>query len=945
MSGSALSKGGLDDPFLPRLRREIHQATGIDLAVSFVLTSGLDLIFEELAEAIQARRASLRILTSDYLNVTQPEALRRLMLLVERGAQVRVYSPGRGSFHPKAYLFVRTRDGELVHGSAYIGSSNLSRMALVEGIEWNYRVDARGREPTAEWQRFTEIRDAFEEIFSAPEAVPLTWAWIDEYEKRRPPEQPLPAWDLDEPEALPPKPHQVQREALDALARSRAEGHRRGLVVMATGLGKTWLSAFDVARTEPDRVLFVAHREEILLQAEQTFQRILPGKRMGRYDGTRKEAEADVLFASIQTLGRAEHVDRFPPELFDYVVVDEFHHAAAPSYRRLLRHCRPEFLLGLTATSNRTDRSDILSLCDDNLVYCKDLFAAIGLGFLCPFGYWGIWDESVDYGQIPWRNGRFDPGALENKLATKLRAGHVLEEWKEKRGDRTLAFCASRTHADFMAEYFASAGFRAVSVHGTSQKDRGSALEELGAGALDVIFSVDLFNEGVDLPALDTVMMLRPTESSVLFLQQLGRGLRLHPEKKLLTVLDFIGNHRSFLQRPHLLLGVGSSLKDLAHLRERMDVDGRIELPDGCFVNFPLELVDLADQIAKQEAGVRGDYQALQNALGRRPNAAEFHRAGADLVGLRKDPGHWWALVRDQRDMSDAEARCLERHEGFFREVERTAMTRCFKMVLLQALLENEGFSTPPRLEELSGWSLEIFRRRPRLTVDLAKSVQDVDTVDPRSFHSYWSRNPINAWVGGNLGPDAQAWFSKEEGYFRPTFSVAPEDTEAFHAMLQDLVDLRMAQYGERVGGEFGEAVGAAGVQPALPVFSTLEAANSRRDQVGSDRGGADIETLVIGREHGPLDPKHHFLVSDPKGGFLLLEWVDDPDLAQMVGERVVAAFPGAEGEDEYRIAAVEQDESGATIVRGVRTEYGGVPEDEGVRVLARVMRKDVSGG
>ncbi|NCA73220.1 MAG: DEAD/DEAH box helicase, partial [Sphingobacteriia bacterium] len=336
------------------------------------------------------------------------------------------------------------------------------------------------------------------------------------------------------------------------------------LVVMATGLGKTFLAAFDSQALKARRVLFVAHREEILLQAEDSFQQVWPRARVGRYTGTRKDRDVDLLFASIQTIGRAHHLRQFEPERFDYVVVDEFHHAAAPTYRALLRHLRPRFLLGLTATPERTDQSDILSLCDDNLVYSRGLFDGITLGLLCPFQYHGIADTTVDYREIPWRNGRFDPEALSNKLATLGRARHALRHWREKGQRRTLAFCVSRRHADFMAERFQREGVRCAAVYQGSALDRGAALEQLKRGTLEIIFSVDLFNEGVDLPAIDTILMLRPTESKILFLQQLGRGLRRHPDKTHVVVLDFIGNHRGFLNTPQALFDVGASPRALA---------------------------------------------------------------------------------------------------------------------------------------------------------------------------------------------------------------------------------------------------------------------------------------------------------------------------------------------------------------------------------------------
>jgi superfamily II DNA or RNA helicase len=235
--------------------------------------------------------------------------------------------------------------------------------------------------------------------------------------------------------------------------------------------------------------------------------------------GRSRDADVDILCASVQTLARAEHLEKFSPQHFDYIVVDEFHHASATTYRRLLAYFAPSFLLGLTATPDRTDQSDILSLCDDNLVYSCHLFDGITAGLLSPFHYYGILDESVDYREVPWRNGRFDPEILSNKLATVGRARHVLRQWRQRSQRRTLAFCASIKHAEFMVQQFVREGIACAAVFVGSSLGRAQALEQLSSGKLMVLFTVDLFNEGIDLPSIDTVMMLRPTESKILFLQ------------------------------------------------------------------------------------------------------------------------------------------------------------------------------------------------------------------------------------------------------------------------------------------------------------------------------------------------------------------------------------------------------------------------------------------
>ncbi|MAD79966.1 MAG: hypothetical protein CMJ50_03860 [Planctomycetaceae bacterium] len=277
--------------------------------------------------------------------------------------------------------------------------------------------------------------------------------WIDAYRERRGSVSFQRVVEVvEESPEPPPSPHSIQQEALAALKATREAGNEAGLVVLATGLGKTWLAAFDSASEDFRRVLFVAHREEILAQAMQTFRRIRPQARLGLYTGKEKSPDADVLFASIQTLGRMHHLSQFAREQFEYIIVDEFHHAAARTYRRLIEHFTPRFLLGLTATPERMDGGDLLALCQENLVYRKDLVAGIEAGLLCPFRYFGVPDE-VDYSNIPWRSSRFDEEELTNAVATTRRAENALEQFRQRGGDRTLGFCCSQRHADFMADY------------------------------------------------------------------------------------------------------------------------------------------------------------------------------------------------------------------------------------------------------------------------------------------------------------------------------------------------------------------------------------------------------------------------------------------------------------------------------------------------------------
>ena len=373
-----LVRGG-HDPLLDLLIQDLDRARRADLAVAFVLDSGAKILYPHL-EDLLSRGGTLRLLTGDYLQASEPRALRRLLDLQTEfptAVSLHVYETRSGSFHPKAYVF----HADAPHGVAYVGSSNMTRIALTHGLEWDYRIDS-AEDPRG----FADVVDAYGQLLNAPEVRPLDQDWLKAYEQRRraapasPPQAPQLA-EAEELEPAPP-PHAIQAEALAALAATRAEGNRAGLVVLATGLGKTWLSAFDTERGGFRRVLFVAHREEILGQALRTFRRIRPDASLGLYTGQAKEPDAEVLFASIQTLSRRAHRDRFAPNAFDYVIVDEFHHAAARTYQELIAYFDPEFMLGLTATPERADGGNLLALCDENLVYRCDMPRGIEAGLL-----------------------------------------------------------------------------------------------------------------------------------------------------------------------------------------------------------------------------------------------------------------------------------------------------------------------------------------------------------------------------------------------------------------------------------------------------------------------------------------------------------------------------------------------------------------------------------
>jgi len=939
-----LSTGG-DDPFLPKLVHEINHAHEIDISVSFIMSSGLKLLMPDLHSALKPSEGSLRtparmrVLTCDYLDVTDIEACRLLMLLKEQGADVRVFEAGQSSFHMKAYIFANRHPEQGLSGTAFVGSSNISKQALRTGLEWNYRIEYPG-DPG-----FLEARQRFNELFKHPNTVELTNEWIDAYDKRRlVMRRPVAPGAAEQEQEPPPVPSTIQKQALDALMASREESYRRGLVVLATGLGKTWLAAFDTQAMGARKVLFVAHREEILDQAAATFLRIRPNSRVGYYAGQQRDVDAHILCASVQTLGKDAHLERFSPDHFDYIVVDEFHHAAAPTYRRLLKYFKPKFMLGLTATPDRSDQSDILSLCDDNLVFTCSLFEGIHSKLLTPFHYYGIFDESVNYSEIPWRNGRFEPEALSSKLATLGRARHALREWRRLKQQRTLAFCVSVKHADFMAAQFRKEGIAAQAVYGGSELGRIEALEQLREGSLQVLFSVDLFNEGMDLPEIDTVMMLRPTESKILFLQQLGRGLRRADGKDKLVVLDFIGNHKSFLHKPQALFDAGHTYTELARFAREVEAQ-RLSLPEGCFVNFDLQLIDFLKSL--ESPGLQQEYEALKQSLGRRPTASEAYRAGMSMADVRRDFGSWFGMLRTYNELDPEELKLVDAQSNVLTEFEVTSMTKSYKMVLLEAFQELSGWQHPPVLPVLATQSWGVLLRRRPLLRDLPEHLPPHPEGHGADWVRYWRGNPVKAWIGENA--DGTALFELQEGRFQAKFHIPSEQIDCWTSLVQEIIDYRLAAYESRQ-----VSVAASNVVPfvlanrvgtELPFFPNIKVACGH-----FKTGSADAEEYrVLGEAHGRLDPHRHFIArasgnsmnggKNPirDGDYLLLERISSTNAGSITGSVMAIERQDDSGDNQYLLRVVLKGPKGGYTLRANNPDYADLEASNEMRTLARL--------
>jgi len=605
------------------IEREIHSADRIDLLCAFVRWTGLRMVRPAL-EAFREAGKPLRVITTVYTGSTERRALD---WLVSIGASVKVsYDTRTTRLHAKAWLFER----ESGYSTAFIGSSNLTHSAMLDGVEWNVRL-AQASTP--------DLLDKFKAAFDSYWADPD----YESYDSARDAEKfdrainttpqavgtPVFHFDLH--------PYPFQREMLQALIVERERhGRFHNLVVAATGTGKTMVAAFDyqqIRKSIPNpSLLFVAHRREILAQSLAAYRAVLKDHQFGQMlvDG-QKPTDDRHVFASVQSLAQIP-LDEIKPDAYDVVVVDEFHHAAASTYERLLNHLKPRVLLGLTATPERTDGQSVLGWFDNRIAVELRLWDALERGLLCPFQYFGI-SDGVDLSRVQWAKGGYLQSDLEKvytgdqkrvdlviaAISDKLAAPHAM---------RALGFCVSVAHAEFTAREFTRRGIPSVAVSGdSSSNDREAALRLLRDKAVNVVFCVDLFNEGVDVPEVDTVLFLRPTESALVFLQQFGRGLRRMDDKPCLTVLDFVGQaHRQFRFDLRLRALIGGHRSELIRQVEQ----GFPTLPSGCSIHLDRVVTDVVLTNIRQSVG--STFASLVTEL--RAVAAGWRGGGHDANGI-----------------------------------------------------------------------------------------------------------------------------------------------------------------------------------------------------------------------------------------------------------------------------------------------------------------------
>lgn len=782
-----------------QLVNSMKRADRIDIIVSFLMESGVKMLLKDLDQAMK-RGAKIRILTGNYLGITQPSALYLIKHELGEKVDLRFYSEKGRSFHPKSYIFHYAD-----HSDIYIGSSNISKSALTSGIEWNYRFSSQ-KDP----ENYEKFYQTFEDLFENHSIVvddeelkryskswhrPAAFKDLDRYDQNEENE--------DTKVRLLFEPRGAQIEALCALENSRAEGATKGIIQAATGVGKTYLAAFDSKNYQ--KVLFVAHREEILKQAAVSFKNVRNSDDYGFFYGGEKTWDKSVIFASVATLGRPEYLTAkyFVPDYFDYIVIDEFHHAVNDQYMRIVNYFKPQFLLGLTATPERMDGRNIYEICDYNVPYEISLTEAINKGMLVPFRYYGIYDET-DYSGIHPVHGHYEEKDLNGIYVGNAHRYDLIYKYYKKYGSkRALGFCCSRVHAEEMAKDFCKRGIPAVAVYsnadGVYSEDRSTAIEKLKSGEIRVIFSVDMFNEGVDITAVDMVMFLRPTESPIVFFQQLGRGLRRSAGKEYLNVLDFIGNYEKAGNVRKFLTGKAYSADRMHEFSEKE------ELPDDCIVDFDMRLIDLFAEMDKKHLKIKEqivkEYFKIKENLGHRPSRMDLFTYMDDdiyqfTISHPKDNvfKDYLGFLRETGEIDESESFLVDGiAKEFLNVLETTNMTKVYKMPVLMAFYNNGDMRINVTDEQLLvSWKVFFDQNGNWKDLDKNMSYEKYKSISNKAHLKKILTMPVHF-----LQESGKGFFVKRDGF---AISLKSEleryiENPVFVEQMKDIVEYRAMDY------------------------------------------------------------------------------------------------------------------------------------------------------
>lgn len=603
---------------LVELLQELQTCKRFYFAIAFITQSGL-ICLKECLKLLQEKNITGDILTTDYLYFNQPKALQELQQYPN--LNIRIYT--KENFHIKGYIFEQNDYYTLI-----VGSNNLTQTALKANKEWSLKINS-----LANGALINNTLSQFQQMWQ--EAMPLTDIWLKQYTDKYYSLQKLKRQFATAQENISTNvtPNKMQQEALKALAKLQQNNKHKALLISATGTGKTYLSAFAVKKANPKRLLFLAHREQILKQACKTFAKIIPDIQYGILSANHKDFHKPYLFSTINMLSKEENLTQFAPTHFDYIIIDETHRAGANSYLKILNYFQPQFLLGMTATPERTDGFDIYQLFDHNIAYEIRLNQAMQENLLCPFHYFGITDITVD-------NQEINDNSTFNDLTTDARVTHIINQsqYYGFSGERLrgLIFCSQIEEAQILSQKFNERGFNTIALSGKdSQETRTNAIHKLEqkerSTGLDYIFTVDIMNEGIDIPAINQIIMLRPTKSAIIFVQQLGRGLRKYPQKDYVVILDFIGNYQNNFMIPIALSGDTSYNKD--NIRHYV-AEGNRFIFGSSTIHF--------DKIARQKiyqgidnaklsdtALLKNEYLQLKQKLGKIPSIFDFSQFGS----------------------------------------------------------------------------------------------------------------------------------------------------------------------------------------------------------------------------------------------------------------------------------------------------------------------------